>query len=99
MVQAHYIQVYLLLCSPVPNRPGQAPVRGLEVGDPCVKFFNTSYFQDVPLLISALVWATYYHVTFLSYVTVQDKHLERHEEGRVDRRGEVIHISYSGFLC
>ena len=33
MIQAHYIQVYLLLCGPVPNRPGLVPVHGPEVRD------------------------------------------------------------------
>ena len=35
MIQAHYIQAHLLLCSAVPNRPRPVQVRSLKVGDLC----------------------------------------------------------------
>ena len=35
MIQVHYIQAHLLLCSPIPNRPGLVLVCGPEVGEPC----------------------------------------------------------------
>ena len=34
MIEAHDIQAHLLLCGPVPNRPGLVPFCGPEVGDP-----------------------------------------------------------------
>ena len=39
MIQARYMQAHLLLCGPVPNRPGPVPVHAPEVGDLC---FNRS---------------------------------------------------------
>ena len=39
-IQVLYIQAHLLLCGPVPNRPGLIPVPSLEVGDPCFKEFK-----------------------------------------------------------
>ena len=38
MIQVHYIQAHLLLCSPVPNRPRPLLVHGLEIGYPCFNF-------------------------------------------------------------
>ena len=35
MIQMHYIQAHILLCSLVPNRPGLVLVHGPEVGNPC----------------------------------------------------------------
>ena len=32
--QEHYIHAHLLLCSPIPNRPGQVPACGPKAGDP-----------------------------------------------------------------
>ena len=40
MIQARYIQADLLLCNPVPNRPGPVLVCGLEVGD---AYFSAMY--------------------------------------------------------
>ena len=37
MIQVHHIQEHLLLCGPVPNRPGPVLARGLEVRDPGLK--------------------------------------------------------------
>ena len=34
IIQTHYIQAHLLLCGPVPNRPGPVPIHGPEVADP-----------------------------------------------------------------
>lgn len=35
MIPAHYMQAHLLLCSPVPNRPGPVPIHIPEVDDLC----------------------------------------------------------------
>ena len=37
IIQLHYTQAQLLLCSLIPNRPGLVPVQGLEVGDPTLQ--------------------------------------------------------------
>ena len=36
MIQAHYSQAHLLLCGPVPNRPGPVLVLGRRLGTPAL---------------------------------------------------------------
>lgn len=56
MIQIQYTQAYLLLYSPVPNRPGLVLVHSLKVEDPC-----SNSITDAPDFASSV--SRYRHIS------------------------------------
>ena len=70
MIQAHSIQAHLLLCGPVPNRPGPVLVLGPEVGDPCPNWSEEGGQQEqkIPLVNQQYYSITYIHTYIHTHV-------------------------------